>query len=280
MNPIIVRMVRSGLVRRAYAACSRIPVLGSFLHVQVMRVLPVGSRIWLRASHGQAQGLWFLADPRFDADYYNGKHEACAQDLLRRELRPGDSFYDVGAHVGFFSLIAARIVGPSGSVTAFEPDFRNSLLFRANRERNKMPHIVLVEAAVWRCSGELKFERSQEASGGMEGHLIEQEIAKTEGPPANESRTLSVVTVSLDDYVYKEGGKLPSFLKIDVEGAEVGVLAGATRLFFDARPRLLCEVHSSEAAPRVEAWLRERHYKFEWFGDNARFPRAVVAHPE
>ena len=215
------------------------------MHRKMKQILPPGSRIWLRIPRGQAKGLWIFADPRFDPDYCNGQHEAWAQDLLRKHLKPGDCFYDVGAHIGFFSLIAARIVGSSGCVAAFEPDSGNAGVFRANCERNRMPQITLTQAAVWRTSGQILFERADRASSGMEGRVTEGESSVHE--------VVRVTGISLDDYVFEQGGKPPNLLKIDAEGGESAVLLGAQAVLVRYKPSLLCEIHD----PAIERELAD-----------------------
>jgi FkbM family methyltransferase len=246
---------RSSVLRALYAACRQAPIFGSLLHGKMMRMLPPGSRVWIRVPRGQAKGLWIFADPRFDPDYCNGQHEAWAQDLLRKHLKPGDCFYDVGAHVGFFSLIAARIVGASGCVTAFEPDSGNAAVFRANCERNQMPQISLMQAAVWISSGQIAFERAEQASSGMEGRVIEGGSAVGE--------TVRVAGIALDDYVFKQGGKPPSLVKIDAEGGESAVLMGAKAVLDRYKPSLLCEIHDPANVGELADFLTRIGYSVQ-----------------
>ena len=84
----------------------------------------------------------------------------------------------------------------------------------------ELPQITLMQAAVWRSSGQISFERAEQASSGMEGRVTE------------EARVLSaklyrVAAITLDDYVFEHGGKPPTLVKIDAEGGESAVLLGA-----------------------------------------------------
>jgi FkbM family methyltransferase len=246
---------RSSVLRQLYAACRQVPVLGSLLHRKAMRVLPLGRRIWLRIPGGQAKGLWIFVDPRFDPDYCNGQHEAWAQDLLRKHLRRGDCFYDVGAHIGFFSLIGARIVGGSGCVTAFEPDSRNAAVFRTNCERNQMPQISLMQAAVWSSSGQISFERAEQASSGMEGRVKEEGSAVCE--------TVRVAGIALDDYVFEQGGRPPALVKIDAEGGESAVLMGAKAVLDRYKPSILCEIHDPANGAELADFLTRIGYSVQ-----------------
>jgi FkbM family methyltransferase len=254
-NHIMGLAARSSVLRELYAACRQVPVLGSLLHRNMTRVLPPGRRIWLRIPRGQAKGLWIFVDPRFDPDYCNGQHEAWVQDLLRKHLRRGDCFYDVGAHIGFFSLIAARIVGASGYVAAFEPDSGNAAVFRANCERNRMPQITLMQAAVWSSSGQISFERAEQASSGMEGRVTDGGSAVRE--------TVRVAGIALDDYVFEQRGKPPALVKIDAEGGESAVLMGAKAVFDRYKPSILCEIHDPANGTELADFLRRIGYSVQ-----------------
>jgi FkbM family methyltransferase len=76
---------------------------------------------------------------------------------LAASLRRGETFYDVGANVGFFTLIAARLVDPGGTVVAFEPLPENVAQLRRNVELNSFRHVVVVPAAVGGESGMRSF---------------------------------------------------------------------------------------------------------------------------
>lgn len=141
-----------------------------------------------------------------------------------------------------------------------------------------MQQVTLIGAAAWHISGKLSFERACSETSRMEGHVAE-------GQPVLEStedstRTLCVTAISLDDYIYRQGGKPPNLLKLDVEGAEGEVARGAARLFHKDRPGLLCEVHNAAAASFIGAWLREKRYKVEWFLNGGSFPCSLMAQPE
>jgi hypothetical protein len=95
-------------VRRLYAILRKVPLFGSWLHRFTCMILPEGRRIWVKITDIRGESWWFYADARFDESFMQGKHEAPIQSLLGSVLKPGDCFYDVGAHVGFFSMFAAR----------------------------------------------------------------------------------------------------------------------------------------------------------------------------
>lgn len=225
------------------------------LHSCINEVLPTGRRIWLQVPRGCGKGLWVLADPRFDPDYLTGEHEAWVQDLLKERLKPGECFYDVGAHIGFLSLIAARLVGPRGSVWAFEPDDVNLAVFRANSDRNEISNLNMIAAAVWEFSGELAFARGAQASSRMEGRIVDQ--------ADGQSDVVTVTVVSLDDFVLENMRRPPNFLKIDVERGEFQVLSGAAQVLKQFQPLLLCEVHDLTLIAKLRRFLTGMGYVTE-----------------
>ena len=118
--------------------------------------MPKGSRIWVRIPQGLGVGLWMFTDARDELGYVKGQHEPWMQDLLGSELRRGDCYYDLGAHTGFFSLIAAR-QGSSGAVLAVEANPQNARIVETNVARNKLAQISVLEAAIWSSSGQIVF---------------------------------------------------------------------------------------------------------------------------
>lgn len=103
----LVRVSKYSWLQSLYNAVSHAPVVGGVLRRIARRVLPYGTRAWVQVRNGLGKGLWLHFDPRYEHSYLNGAHEPEVQRLLAEWLRPGDVFYDIGAHIGFFSLIAA-----------------------------------------------------------------------------------------------------------------------------------------------------------------------------
>lgn len=129
-------------------------------------------------------------------------------DLIKLILRSGGVFYDVGANIGQLSIEAALIVGPSGSIIAFEAHPKIAYFFRNNIEFNKLNNIRLVQAAVGETCGWLNF--SDNKSDDENGVL--------------NSGGIKVPVFTLDTFL--DGSKI-DLLKIDVEGYELFVLKGA-----------------------------------------------------
>jgi FkbM family methyltransferase len=252
---VLHSLTRSDFVRRAYGVCRSIPVVGPGFQKVVHAAMPLGTRLWVQVPMGHGKGLWMYADPRFELGYTNGDYEPWLQDLLQSELRPGGCYYDIGAHSGFFSMIAARRVGPSGTVLAFEPDPQNAAMLKVNIARNKLTQITVVEAAVWSSVGEVTFEQASEASNRTQGRVSSNGDTR--------SARISVPAIRLDDLVFGEGRRAPDLIKMDVEGAEWEALQGARRLLSEVKPRLLCEVHDPGQMGQIRAYLEQCGYAAE-----------------
>ncbi len=202
------------------AALRRLPMLGPWVSWAGGKLVPRNSLAWVQVRRGAAQGLWLHLNPRTGRAYFEGQGEPEVQAALREHLRPGMTFYDIGANIGFFSLPAARLVGKEGQVVAFEADPEIAARLREHAERNGFPWIKVEEKAVWSAARTVQFER------GNTGNAIEVEA------------------VSMDEYTRATAA--PDFVKCDVEGAEVEVIRGARQLMREKRPGILCEMHGAE----------------------------------
>jgi FkbM family methyltransferase len=216
------------------AGLRRVPVLRSCVSWASAKLVPRGALTWVQVRRGAAAGIWLHLNPRTGREVLEGGGELQMQEALKRFLRPGMVFYDVGSNIGFFALIAARLVGSQGRVIAFEADPEAAARLREHVARNGYGQVTVVEKAVWSGQGPVPFERVDprvSPDRGL-GHVVS--VAAENSIP--------VEGVSLD--AYAETAPPPDFLKCDVEGAEVEVFRGARRLLKDKRPGIICEVHS------------------------------------
>jgi len=215
----------------------RVPLLGDFLSWTSRKLVPRDSLIWVQIQHGPSTGLWIRLNPRTGQDVRQGIGEPQVQKALVDHLRPGMKFYDVGANMGFFSLMAARLVGPQGRVISFEADPDVAARLRENLARNQFTHAQVEQKAVWFEPATVSFERvdpNTSPDRGL-GHVSQNGTAPG---------SIIVEAVSLDQYTVSNSP--PDFLKCDVEGAEVAVFQGAAKLLSGKRPILLVEMHSAE----------------------------------
>jgi len=197
--------------------------------------------------------------------YWLGSYEMNKRLAFEAEIEPGTVIYDIGANVGYFSLLAAVLTGKEGKVFAFEPLPRNIEFLRKHIELNKMAQISVIEAAVSDHSGEAYFDLG--ASSAM-GHLSE----------AGEMR---VRMVCLDEMLDKGELLPPDYIKLDVEGAEYEALQGARHLLKTHRPVLFLDTHNRNAHHLTIALLEEMGYRFSILdGRDMQETRELVAYPE
>lgn len=213
------------------------------LRLATTRHLPAWGRRRLRQrpwtiQAGEASGLR-IGFPQ-NLDFVTGLTELPMQRCIAEHLAAGDVFYDVGANVGFFSLLAARRVGASGAVYAFEPVAENAAAIRRNAALNGLTNLTVFELALDEVSrtGTLHVTRWD---GGST--LTTASVAPLE--PVEER---AVRVVALDDLVAAEALRPPTFVKIDVEGAEMGALRGMLQTLRAARPGLVYEVDDGDRA--------------------------------
>ncbi len=193
----------------------------------VIKPLPSGLRLCLDLSD-HVIGLAILRD-RYE------RHEL---QFAMSVLRAGDAAIDVGAHIGLFALHMAEAVGPPGSVVAFEPLGRNAnLLDMAIRENRFDARLRLERAGVSDTPGyaTLHFARETLNTGGA--YIGEAD------PSLGALASEVVPVVRLDDY---RGPRPVRLVKMDVEGGEPRVVAGARRLLEADHPVLIAEVHPEQ----------------------------------
>jgi FkbM family methyltransferase len=239
-----------------------VPVIGPGLRWASAKLIPRDTLTWVQVQHGSAQGLWLHLNPRTGRDYFQGDVEPEVQVALGKYLRLGMTVYDIGANIGFFSLLAARLVGATGRVTAFEADPEIAARLRDNVERNKDAPISVEEKAVWSSSNPVFFARADAAVSpdrGL-GHVIDNDAERS--APG----TIRVEAVSVDECVHKSGA--PDFIKCDVEGAEVEVFRGAEKLLNERRPIILCEMHGDKNRQTLLKMFENLGYRCEPCGEN------------
>lgn len=266
---MISRLLCSPGLQRFYTSIRRVPIAGKLGHELVAKLLPPGARVPITVPRGAGVGLLLSVDPRYEVPYATGDYEELLLGSLASRLKPGDVLYDVGAHVGFVSLIAARRVGSAGKIYAFEADADNSRRLLEHRELNSLAQIELVSAAVWSECTKLVFRKAPDSSGRNMGSVAA--IAGRE----RAHDTILVEALTLDDFVREH--RPPTVVKVDVEGAEEEVLVGAEGVLRTSRPALICEIHNAQAAEGVCKRLAAHGYGWNWLNDVDSFPRHLVA---
>lgn len=186
--------------------------------------------------HGVGEGLRFNAG-RSHSAFILGTHEKPIQGLLAAALKPGTVYYDIGANVGFFAVLAGRLVGKNGKIVCFEPMPDNASQIERNAKMNGFENIAVRREALSDSNTTATFLTSHEPTWGKLAS-----VGKQPGRPAGET---TVEVVRLDDLIEKEELPAPQIIKMDIEGAEVGALEGARRTLEKNRPLIAMELHGT-----------------------------------
>jgi FkbM family methyltransferase len=203
-----------------------------------LSLIPAGMVVWIPAG-GLRGKRWVVGSALHRC--WLGFYEHAKQRVIYDEVRPGTIFYDIGANVGFYSLLASKLVG-SGQVYAFEPVPRNLYFLKKHLELNSVSNVEVLERAVSDRVGVAQFQL--EPTGFM-GHL-------------SEAGAITVSTVSLDSLLEQQYPPPPNYIKMDIEGAELMALRGARRTIEQYRPILFLATHGRqmhrECCQLLESW--------------------------
>jgi FkbM family methyltransferase len=214
-------------------------------------------RHWIR---GKLHDYEMLLDlgywPNRSAFFLGRYYDLPTQLALAAILHTGDSFVDVGANQGMISLLAARLVGPTGQVTAFEPNPHPRAAFELAARRNAISHLAIHPVGLGENEAvlELRIPRINPGEGSF-------------GRPAyaaSELETIACRVARGDSFL---SSSTPRAIKIDVEGYELYVLRGLDATLARAKPLLIIELvsrHLANAGCNVEAvtaFLRARGYR-------------------
>ncbi len=149
--------------------------------------------------------------------YATGVFERETSILFQKIAKDGMNILDVGANIGYYTLIGSRLVGVSGRIHAFEPESKAYEYLSRNVSTNKCPNVVLVGKAVSDRQGPASFIRNKPEEGFI-----------SNSSPS--SRGITVQAISLDAYFSEEGWPPVDIIKMDIEGGEHSALRGMKEL--------------------------------------------------
>ena len=212
----------------------------------VRRRLPArvgGGEGWLSPESAHRYWTWNVDHP---------KHSRLLMDVAVRFVRPGDVIWDIGANCGVFATACADLSGSNGSVLAIEPDTTTAKVLHMNAAASPgtgRAAIDVLECAVSDCLGTGALSI---ANRGRSTNYLASVGGRSDTGGSRGTRR--VVTVTLDWLAAQF--RMPSLMKIDVEGAEAMVIRGGMRVLRDAQPVILCEVGDDTRAEVCEALSR------------------------
>ena len=210
--------------------------------------IPMNGRRSFRLTHLDESYLAFQLFWR-GADYY----EPITRELIQLLLNPGDTFVDVGAHIGFYSMAVAVSV-PEVRVVAFEPNPRNFRTLAANVAANGLADAVCEPIAI------------SEKEGTANLYLTESDMSASlmkdfQAEDTQQIGSISVRTASLDSYLRNHSIENLKVIKVDIEGHESAFFRGAMQTISTDKPDIVLEV-LYEQDPEILSWLRPLGYRF------------------
>ncbi len=208
---------------------------------EFLATLPGGGRLVLQ--YREALGISTLLDNGFET-----REIECLRSIARR----GATVMDVGANVGVFTISLAQAVGPSGKVIAFEPLPLNVERLKSNIALNHLDNIHVYELALGEREGELTLQLARD---GAFVSAVEVSAQQATG------YTITAPVSRLDAVWQGAGSPDVALVKVDVEGAELAVLAGSEALLASCKPDLLLEANTQEHLEALVSWLSVRGYR-------------------
>ena len=154
----------------------------------------------------------------FQSYILSSSWEELTTEMFKKVLKEGDVVVDLGANIGYFTLLAARLVGKKGKVYAFEPESINYSLLLKNIELNGYDNVVAVQKAVSDVNGKARFFLDKNDTGA---HTLYQ--------PSDRGDYIEVKSVTMDEF-FKDKKYPINVIKMDVEGAEMAAFSGMGRI--------------------------------------------------
>ena len=241
----------------------RIPFLSKLIRKTLNAAAPEGfTRVTIAS--GPAEGLDMRLDLHAEKDYWLGTYEPDLQLAAEKMISPVSVVYDVGANIGYISLMCASLTAEEGHIFSFEALPSNIIRLTENVAINNLSsRITIVHAAVISQNGPVTFYTHQ--SGAM---------GKAAGSAGRDEKYLDSVMVNgvaLDDFVYNGKHPVPDIVKMDIEGGEGNALKGAGKLLTAGKPSFLIELHGEVAARSVWEILVNHGYQIHTLERN--FPQ-------
>lgn len=255
----MARLLRGTLVRGANVlpmsvrrSISRWPIIGPLQRRMLASVSGGGEIEPCPVTAGPARGLTLALRLPDERGFWLGTFELPTAEAIASEVRPGDTCWDVGAYLGYFSAIMARKA--ARPVHCFEPLAANRARLERQAALNSDAPLSILPYALGSEAGECEFLVMPDSSMGKLAQSTFQS-----GRAAAER--LHVPLRTMDDLVATGEVPAPSFIKIDTEGAEFQVLSGGRRVLQMARPRIVLEFHGCDDDPRLLELLAELNYE-------------------
>lgn len=215
---------------------------------------------------GRLKGKKWIVGAGDNHGYWLGSYEYEMQSLLLKTVQEAKVVYDIGANVGFYTLLFSDLVGRKGKVFAFEPLPGNMAYLKKHLSLNSCVNVKIIDAAVSDCCGRESFDSGANSALGS----------------LSSQGSISVEVVNLDELLLKNEIKSPDYMKIDVEGAELRVLSGARNILAKYSPVIFLASHGLEMHRKCCAFLKEAGYSLQSVSKNQSMEecRSIIAFKE
>ena len=224
-----------------FSGISSSGILGKSLRF-LLKAIPRGMPICIL--QGPLKGKTWVVGAGDNNGFWLGSYELETQRVLEQNTRPGDVVYDIGANVGFYTLLASFLVGKQGRVYAFEPFPANVGFIKKHISLNKIINVSVFDMAIADKEDVMFFKTG---------------INSAEGKLSNEG-DLKVNVMPLDSMVRDKIIPPPQIMKIDVEGAELKLFEGAREMIKKYRPKIILSTHGDNIHVACINWLRSMGY--------------------
>jgi FkbM family methyltransferase len=250
---------------------ARFPLFSKSFHFVATRVLVHSEDVYTIRGHK----MHIPADDASLYAYTLDDYEPAKTEVFVNSLHAGDVAIDVGAHIGYYTLLAARRVGENGRVFAFEPDPNNYSLLVENIKLNNYENVVPVKKAVSNKTGSTELFLASSSST----HSLFL------APASQAAKSIVVDSLSLDDFFSKYPSSLTArirLIKIDTEGAEMVVLLGMSQLMKDKPLTIITDVaahqiiNSGFEPAEFVSKLVEYGFELNCIGEKAYDTREIV----
>lgn len=187
-----------------------------------------------------------------------GVYEEFETEVVKKKIKKGDTVLDIGAMIGYYTLLFAKLVGENGKVYAFEPEPTNFALLKKNVEINNYKNVILIQKAVLDTTEKCRLYLCKDNAGR---HQIRNSDLDTN------QEFIEVESIKLDDYFKNYTGKI-DFVKIDAEGAEARVFQGMSDIIKQNKKiKIITEFHAfllEKAGTDYEYFLKSLFLKYDF----------------
>jgi FkbM family methyltransferase len=266
--PRVLGWVPIGLRRALIGHPDNPSRLANLAHNLLNRVSPAESQVF--ACRGVLEGYRMSIDWSRYRSFVYGTWEPKVVRAITDIVKPGMTVIDIGAHIGYYTLLFAKCVGPGGRVFAFEPFPGNFALLQRNINLNNLKNVQLMREAIFSRTQQMTISAPEDEPNPGSGSMHEEAG----------QRQYQVEAITLDDFCDRLALQ-PDVVKMDIEGAEYDALLGARKAIGLCRPKLLIELHHFDgnvgAAPAPKL-LTEWGYQVKWV-ENWELTSYILALP-